>query len=275
AVRLQLFSREYVRRFSDDLNILFLSQQQQQQYSKRYQWDAMAYRAHVGSLIPSKWDILLGTRNIENARQEFSRKGAVLLKNILSPLECEFLSKYFADAIRRGYPESVADYDSGLVRSIFNSDRVSFLWLTELNDLMTRIVGRPVKKAYSFLCGYKTQQHNRRPWLLGHTDREDNEFTFSITLTHDGPKSPPFPIYAHKKRMVSRRKNYAFPGFDQVLEFVNDIGDALIFKGRQHIHFRNDMDPKLDTYWTILFHYVPLEFDFVDFKQRQEHNSDL
>ena len=57
--------------------------------------------------------------------------------------------------------------------------------LIELNELMSKIVGRPVKKAYSFLCGYaRNPQTSKDPWLLAHTDREDNEYTFSVTLHH-------------------------------------------------------------------------------------------
>ncbi len=126
---------------------------------------------HPQANLPPRWDFLLGTRNIEGIRKEFATTGAVHLKNLLSPVECNFMAKYFTDAIRRGYPQKIADYDSGLVRSVFNSDRISFVWLTQVNELMSRIVGRKVKKAYSFLCGYATRPGARRPWLLGHTDR--------------------------------------------------------------------------------------------------------
>lgn len=151
---------------------------------------------------------------------------------------------------------------------------------------MNDLVGRPVKKAYSFLCGYRSMplsSRNRRssnpsgrkPWLLSHTDREDNEYTFSLTLRHDGSLTPVFPIYAHRIKTVARRKNYKFTDSNVTMEFLNDIGDAVLFKGRQHIHFRRDMPNGLNDYWSILFHYNPMEFDMRDFKVRSQSNRDI
>ncbi len=75
--------------------------------------------------------------------------------------------------------------------------------------------------------------------------------------------------------MVSRRKNYRFADYSDSLEYIDDIGDALLFKGRQHNHWRENMHGDLHKYWTLLFHFVPDEFDFVDFKVRGKTNGDI
>merc|ERR1719309_1809644 len=100
------------------------------------------------------------------------------------------------------------------------------------------------------------EKGRRQPWLLSHTDREDNTYTLSVVVHHDGPKSPVYPIYAHTKRMPARRKNYPHPPSEESFEFNLDVGDALLFKGRHHIHWRNNMPEKLVNYWSILLHYV-------------------
>ena len=108
-----------------DMSILFKN-------NKRYQYNVINVTIENKVNLPIYYDTMLGTQNMIEIRNAFAKYGAVQIKNILSPLECQLLAKYFADAIRREFPKTISSYDYSLTRSVFNSDRLGFFWLTGL-----------------------------------------------------------------------------------------------------------------------------------------------
>jgi hypothetical protein len=53
-------------------------------------------------------------------------------------------------------------------------------------------------------------------------------------------------------------------------------GDALLFMGRRHIHFRETMPDSLSLVTSLLLHFVDANFDFFDYKLiRQKKNPSI
>ena len=52
-------------------------------------------------------------------------------------------------------------------------------------------------------------------------------------------------------------------------------GDALLFLGRLHIHFREDMPAELNTVASLLLHFVDKEMDLHDYKLRQRQDPSI
>lgn len=52
-------------------------------------------------------------------------------------------------------------------------------------------------------------------------------------------------------------------------------GDALLFLGRRHVHFRDDMPEELSVVASLLLHFVDKEMDLFDYKLRQARDSSI
>ena len=160
-------------------------------------------------------------------------------------------------------------HEPHLQRTSLYNDRIG-LWLNaKLVPFLEKVVGEELKKAYSFLCSYEQfdAEKEKEPWLQAHTDREDNAFTVSLQLYNGGFDWPIFvdtsaslPLHAQWREMPAKG---AAPQ-----HCAN--GDALLFRGRKHIHWREQLPAHVKRFATILFHFVPKSFDLVEYKQRQQ-----
>ena len=79
-------------------------------------------------------------------------------------------------------------------------------------------------------------------FLSKHKDRASCEISLTITLNYN---------YSDK--------NYKWPFYVDKENFVLDIGDAILYKGPNHEHWRNTLDlPKTDWHHQLFVHYVDL-----------------
>lgn len=92
---------------------------------------------------------------------------------------------------------------------------------------------KKIKPSYSFISSYK-----EGGVLDKHLDREQCEFTASYSLF----QTAPWAIYIEDNEYVLRENQ------------------LILFKGREHIHYRRDM-PKGSRQCQVLFHYVYEDFN--------------
>jgi hypothetical protein len=101
-----------------------------------------------------------------------------------------------------------------------------------------------IARAAAYLCHYEKRDANApEPVLKPHTDREDNEITMSVQIwTPDEKLNGPWPIYVHKKEVeVPRAQWRNMPPSDECVEVLLFEGDAVLFLGRKHIHYRHKL----------------------------------
>ena len=159
------------------------------------------------------------------------------------------------------------------------NDRISYVYLQEFGEIMSFIVGHNVKKTYSLFIDFNNTNYYDSD-IAQTLPMSDNLYTILLTINMDLKEYRfPFPIYFHKQIITSntgkRRNNkkqipkqFHLTNYNENYEFINNIGDAIIFKGTQHIHFA-PYTKKLQShnYWAILFHFVDYHHDFNDHKK--------
>lgn len=95
------------------------------------------------------------------------------------------------------------------------------------------------------------------------------QYTVSIQIYSD-KEEPLWPIYVHTASTLPEHSGWrSLPSKSESVECGVRNGDALLFLGRRHIHFRDDMPEELNAVASLLLHFVDREFDLFDFKARQ------
>lgn len=87
---------------------------------------------------------------------------------------------------------------------------------------------------------------------------------------------PLWPIYVHRASTLPEHSGWREqPAKADSVECGVRNGDALLFLGRRHIHFRDDMPEELNVVASLLLHFVDKEFDLFDFKARQALDASI
>jgi len=129
-----------------------------------------------------------------------------------------------------------------------HSDRVGFFINQYLRPLAEAVAGRSLTPSYSYYVRYLDKPDGLQP----HTDQVDNEYTMSVQLDYTPEERGPCELWVWSKRLPfqeeARNLEPMCPGAhddqphcessgDAVGGRMN-IGDAVLFRGRQHIHWR-------------------------------------
>ncbi len=116
--------------------------------------------------------------------------------------------------------------------------------------------------------------------LTGHTHaysyiHPKPQYTVSISIYSDR-EEPLWPIYVHKAKTLPEHSTWRpLPSKAESVECGMRNGDALLFLGRLHIHFREDMPAELNTVASLLLHFVDKEMDLHDYKLRQRQDPSI
>jgi hypothetical protein len=108
----------------------------------------------------------------------------------------------------------------------------------QLTQTITDVVGRAVTPSYNYLAFYQGGAV-----LDPHTDREECEYTLSLCIdaTPDPHTYGAWPLHVMSH--------------EGPLSFTQDVGDGLLFRGRELQHWRDRL-PEGYTASAILFHFV-------------------
>jgi len=131
-------------------------------WSQSPQNDADEYGANLG------WGF--NWPGLAKAASLLQSQDFVVLREFLHPFELAVLERHYKAKVQNDQ----ITFDSDLGRATSYQDRVGH-WLNHRHtQLLSSLVGRSVKHAYSFLCHYE-RRDGVTPQLKPHTDREDNE----------------------------------------------------------------------------------------------------
>lgn len=231
------------------------------------------------AIIPEAFDINGGVQNLEQARQFFEDYEFVVLRRFITDTEVAILNNFYHDLLNKGLVKS---WDGGLHRAHMYNERVSCLLNQRFRGVISFLDGRNMTSSYSFLCRYDKRgqeivKESDKPWLMPHTDREDNDVTVSIQLeVKDGMGLKTWPLYVHK--FVSypiRANNRPLPPNEHCFEINLRDGDAIVFRGRRHEHHRHRMPDSMEMFTSLLLHFVDVNFDAGEYKARQRQDPTI
>ena len=76
-----------------------------------------------------------------------------------------------------------------------------------------------------------------------------------------------WPVWVHTKALSEPKAGWQEkPPLDESIEVRMADGDAILFRGRSYIHWREDMPATGTDFSSLLLHFVHREWDWKDFK---------
>jgi len=175
------------------------------------------------------------------ARASFAADRYAVVPDALHPYETAALRRHLRHRIRTGA------FPLGDVRVTrrhhAHNEPMLRAYQERLLPMVTAIVDAPVKPSYAYLSAY-----TEGSMLPPHRDRAQCEYT--ITLQVDYTPEP-----ALEAAWPIRLE---LP--DAELIVFQSLGDALLFAGREHVHYRDTL-PAGHISTSMLLHYVDLDFE--------------
>lgn len=130
----------------------------------------------------------------------------------------------------------------------------------QLTDYIRKVVAHNAKPTYTYFGGYIPGST-----LAPHVDREQCEFTMSLTIGHF-PQNESWLLSLGKKPLFDRVVpeggiRPTMPPEEEIVDAELYDGDALLFMGRHLVHFRRGSLPPGQWLNQIFFHYVQENFE--------------
>lgn len=213
------------------------------------------------------------------AIEGFREKQYLILRGLMSPFETRLLH----EAYKRLLDNNLLPNKEPFVVSCVN-ERIGYFYNQRFRAFVSALVEEPLLVSYSYFVNYYGRDSN--PGLKAHTDAVDNEFTMTTHVTRF-PYEPAWiwPIYFVEKSKspiteLGTWEHQPSPNDPGVVPALLEAGDALLFRGRAHPHFREPLDPKLNqSYGNLLSHFVhsdyPVWISRSEHNRRYEHDKDL
>lgn len=172
--------------------------------------------------------------------QQAFREGYCTISELIPPLQLAELRRYYRCLIRRGV---IKFGDRQVARRYYaHNESVARFFHAQLKEIVTTIVGEPVKPSFVYFASYVSGAK-----LARHIDRA--QCVFTVTLLIDCSPEPesesPWPIH-----LVAKTGR---------VTIFQAIGDALLYRGSVLPHYRNLL-PQGTTSTSLIFSYVPRDF---------------
>jgi len=208
-------------------------------------------------------------KTITELAAAFREREYVILRGLLSAFEIYHVHNYYVSAMNL-FPNK-----EPFVTSCTN-DRIGYWYNQRFKTMVSSIAELPLLVTYSYFVNYYGKKDN--PGLKAHTDAVDNEYTMSTHVT-EYPYAPAWiwPLYfvTRPKQPVTEMGTWeSQPAAHDaiVVPALLNPGDALLFRGRKHPHFREPLDSSLNqSYGNMLSHFV--KSDYPVWLQRSKHNE--
>ncbi len=180
-------------------------------------------------------------RTMRASRARLVSRGFMALHDLLPPMFVAALRRYFRTLVDEGH----LPFGDGQSSRYFRHDEPLAVWLhRRLAPLVGRAIAHPVKPSYSYLVSYRAGAVLDR-----HNDRLQCEYTLSLSIdaTPDATREQAWPLCLE-------------PGPNRVARVLLAPGDGLLFRGRELVHFRDELGPGR-TATSLLLHFVHEDFD--------------
>jgi hypothetical protein len=223
-----------------------------------YLWDAVPGEA-IPSALPGHAQWVLTRANIlvspgypkrrrwqwhETVRasaESFAQRGYATLSGLIPPFQLGALRRYYRYQIRTG---SFLFGDDQVARRHFaHNEAVARYFHAQLANAVSDVARTVVKPSYAYLAAYESGATLDR-----HTDREQCEYSITICIdaTPEPDEQAPWPVYLGV--------------YDGTMAVWQYLGDALLYRGRQLPHHRDEL-PYGQSSTSLLLHYVDESFD--------------
>lgn len=179
----------------------------------------------------------------ESAKSQYHADGYVVVRDLIHPLQLGAMRRYYRALVADGrlpLGDSQVSERYGL-----HSEVLASFFHPQLTNLVSRIAGEPVKPSYLYFASYRPGAV-----LPKHVDREQCEFSISLLADYvpepDGPCG--WPLYMEN------------PTAPEVVHAADlSVGDALLYRGRELIHYRHPL-PDGHQSTSVFLHYVREDF---------------
>jgi hypothetical protein len=178
--------------------------------------------------------------DLSKAAEEFRVHRHVSLAGLIHEFHIDALRKYYRRLVRSAgmyLGDGQTEH-----RYCVHNEPVSRFFHRQLTHAVALVAGCAVKPSYTYTVSYRGGAE-----LASHTDREQCEFTLSLLLDYppEREQESPWPLCLEEGGRTA--------------EVVQNIGDALLFCGRELPHFRPRL-PDGYTSTSLLLHYVREDF---------------
>jgi len=177
------------------------------------------------------------------AGAQFQTEGYAVVRDLMPPVHVGALRRYYRALVAGGRLPRGDDQVAERYR--LHSEPVGMFFHPQLTSLVSRVAGEPVKPSYLYFASYPPGSA-----LPPHVDRPQCEFSISLLVDYvpdpDGPCG--WPLFLE------------YPGLPGgVVSADLGLGDAVLYRGRQLVHYRNPL-PEGHHSSSIFLHYVRKSF---------------
>jgi len=194
--------------------------------------------AAAGALVPPGSNVAAAP--LETHRARFAAERHVVVRNLLGPGERDALRAYYAALLEAGLVR-LGDSQTERRFSSYN-DAVGRFVHARLAGFMSAVVGRPVLPSFSFFAAY-----TEGAVLEPHRDRAQAELSISLQIDY-----APAP-----ERETGWPLCFELAGETRAADLA--IGDAVLYHGRDLVHFRGPL-PAAHRSSHLILEYVPADF---------------
>lgn len=180
---------------------------------------------------------------INKTLDEFTEKGYVCVRDFIDTDSIAIVSQYFENKIRRGEWQELDNVKDATTKYYYYADPLVEVMLLRCKVAVETNIGKELLPTYSYSRIYQPGEQ-----LFPHVDRPSCEISVTVNVANKGEKSP---IYMQYKN-------------NEPVKFVLNPGDALIYLGRDVMHWRRPLNPDQLTVQFML-HYVDKNGPFVDY----------
>lgn len=175
----------------------------------------------------------------EQLNETTKAAGVVKIPKLIAPEYAQFMSDYYHRSAKHDrWPDM-----PGISRTSLNDTPLARLLHSQLNNMVSYIIGEPLKPSYSFTAAYDSTSN-----LPAHRDRPQCVYNISLLFSGE-PRLLPlsgWPLYVE----VNGVKN----------EMKLDTGDGCLYSGTRDLHWREKMPGPLMQVTGVFMHWVPAGF---------------
>lgn len=177
----------------------------------------------------------------QRLRRQLSKKGYAVVENLIGPLQVSFLRQYFRELEREGY---LTRGDNQVERRhVMYREPMSSLLHEQMSPFISDVTGRTTRPSYSYFGIYL-------PGAILHKHKDRPQCQWNLSLVWDTrperPRDAAWPLYLDIGGVTH--------------EIKLGMGDALLYRGTEHFHWRERQPPRSHTTATF-FHFVGSSFD--------------
>eukprot|EP00755_Sulcionema_specki_P029362 Sspe_Gene.17840::Locus_6370_Transcript_1_1_Confidence_1.000_Length_1881::g.17840::m.17840 len=188
---------------------------------------------------------------LEDHSERLSRDLHCCVRHFLPPPVRLLLDDHYKELITNGLL-TFGDRRTG--RYYAYNDPVGRLVMAQYTPFMEKLTGHRLKPSYSYLISYRDVSE-----LAPHQDREQAEFVVSMQLSIS-PEYDVWPLYVGAEPQPRIRGDKPKPPREQWRKHIMYNGDAVVFRGRELIHWRDPLPSGCEA-TMLLIHYVFADYE--------------